>query len=219
MSIGWNKKTPKIESVDCALEYIQQNLAAPKNQRNNFGNYNYRSCEDILTAVKPLLKDCCASLTLDDDIVMIGDRIYVKAIASLEWGGTNIQTTAFAREELTKKGMDAAQITGSASSYARKYALNGLFCIDDTKDADATNDHGKNNNSKGQKQPPESLNGQDWVIPFGKYKGNRIGSIPLEDLQNYAEFIENKAANDGKELTGMVLEFVNRVEKINRGVK
>lgn len=113
---------------------IQRNLKAPKGQFNKFGGYKYRSCEDILEAVKPLLGDC--SITIMDDIVMVGDRIYVKAIATLSDGESSISTQAFARESEDKKGMDSSQITGSASSYARKYALNGLLLIDDTKDAD-----------------------------------------------------------------------------------
>ena len=116
------------------LNSIQQKLKAPKGQTNNFGKYKYRSCEDILTAVKPLLGD--GTLVLWDDVVEVGGRVYVKATAELFDGKDHAKTTAFAREALTKKGMDDAQITGSASSYARKYALNGLFCIDDVKDAD-----------------------------------------------------------------------------------
>lgn len=127
------------------LMYIQQTLRAPKGQRNTFGNYNYRSCEDILEAVKPLLSETGAALTISDEITEIGGRVYVKATATL-WDietGATVQNTAFAREPEDKKGQDASQITGAASSYARKYALNGLFCIDDVKDADATNKHGK----------------------------------------------------------------------------
>ena len=123
------------------LALIQQNLKAPKGQMNTYGGYKYRSCEDILEAVKPLLGDLV--LTISDDIVEVGGRVYVKATVSLSSGSGNVSTTAFARESETKKGMDDSQITGSASSYARKYALNGLFCIDDTKDADATNEHDK----------------------------------------------------------------------------
>ena len=123
------------------LAKIQAELKAPKNQRNNFGNYNYRSCEDILEAVKKVKGDLV--LTISDDVVLIGDRVYVKATATITDGEHLISNSAFAREALNKKGMDEAQITGSASSYARKYALNGLFCIDDTQDADATNQHGK----------------------------------------------------------------------------
>lgn len=117
------------------LSEIQKNLNAPKNQRNNFGNYNYRNCEDILQAVKPLLGDYI--LTVWDDIQVIGDRVYVKATAQISDGKDAINTTAFAREPLIKKGMDDSQITGAASSYARKYALNGLLLIDDNKDADS----------------------------------------------------------------------------------
>lgn len=121
------------------LQAIQQELKAPKGQENKFGGYKYRSCEDIMEAVKPLLDKNNAILTIADDIILIGDRFYVKATAVLsdsETGEQIAQTTAFARESITKKGMDDSQITGAASSYARKYALNGLFCIDDTKDAD-----------------------------------------------------------------------------------
>ncbi len=116
------------------LVEIQQKLKAPKNQTNSFGGYKYRSCEDILEAVKPLLKNC--SILLSDEVVNVGTKNYVKAIAMFTNGKDQIIATAYAREAEDKKGMDDAQITGSASSYARKYALNGLFAIDDTKDAD-----------------------------------------------------------------------------------
>lgn len=118
------------------LKQIQEELKAPKGQFNSFGKYRYRSCEDILEAVKPHLKAAGCALTLSDDVVAVGDRIYIRATATLYDENKEIRVTAFAREEETKKGMDASQITGTASSYARKYALNGLFCIDDTKDAD-----------------------------------------------------------------------------------
>jgi len=123
---------------------IQSNLRVPKNQYNSFGQYYFRSAEDILEALKPLLAANDCILTLSDEIVLIGGRYYIKATASLtNKDGVVVSTNAFAREEESKKGMDGAQITGAASSYARKYALNGLFCIDDTKDPDATNMHGK----------------------------------------------------------------------------
>lgn len=118
------------------LSRIQAELKAPKSQRNNFGNYNYRSCEDILEAVKPLLAREGLVLTITDSIEMIGNRYYVKATATVTDGEKSISTTAYAREADGRKGMDESQVTGSSSSYARKYALNGLFCIDDTKDAD-----------------------------------------------------------------------------------
>jgi len=121
------------------LTRIQKELKAPKGQFNNFGKYKYRSCEDILEAVKPLLNECV--LTLSDEIVSVCERVYVKATATLtESADSSIKISAFAREPENKKGMDESQITGTASSYARKYALNGLFLIDDTKDAD-TDEH------------------------------------------------------------------------------
>ena len=123
---------------------IQSKLEAPKNLKNKFGNYNYRSCEGILEALKPLLKENGCELIITDEIVPIGSRIYVKSTAILTSDEKAIATvTAYAREEEVKKGMDSSQITGAASSYARKYALNGMFLIDDNKDSDSTNQHGK----------------------------------------------------------------------------
>jgi hypothetical protein len=130
---------------------IQKTLKAPKGQLNKFGNYKYRSCEDILEALKPLLYENKCVLTINDDIVSVGNRVYVKATVILKnESGEEISTTAFAREEETKKGMDSSQITGSTSSYARKYALNGMFCIDDTKDSDS---YESDKNEKHVKQP------------------------------------------------------------------
>lgn len=140
------------KTINDALLDIQARLKAPKGQTNNFGHYKYRSAEDILEAVKPLLKENGCFLTISDDIVMVGSRIYVKATITLSKNGETIHTTAFARESESKSGMDASQITGAASSYARKYALNGLFCIDDTKDADALN------TNKEYTQPPTDPN-------------------------------------------------------------
>lgn len=128
------------------LLIIQAALKCPKLQTNKFGGYNYRSCEDILEAVKPLLYETKTTLTISDNIVSVGDRIYVEATATLRDAETweiIEQNTAYAREEETQKWMQASQLTWATSSYARKYALNGLFLLDDVKDADATNDHGK----------------------------------------------------------------------------
>jgi len=121
-------------SIYLKLAKVQKELKAPKGQFNSFGKYNYRSCEDILEGLKSVLGDLVVMLT--DEIVMVGDRIYVKATATVTDGKESVSSSAFARESLTKKGMDDSQITGTASSYARKYALNGMFLIDDTKDAD-----------------------------------------------------------------------------------
>lgn len=139
------------------LANIQQELQAPKSQYNSFGKYSYRSCEDILSALKPLLAKNGAIIHIADEIVEVGGRVYVKATASLIdiETGEQMQTTAYAREQEQKTGADASQITGASSSYARKYALNGLLAIDDTKDADATNTHdkGKNGANKGKATP------------------------------------------------------------------
>lgn len=132
------------------LSKIQKSLRAPKNQYNRFGNYSYRSCEDILEAVKPLLPEGY-SVILSDEIVEIAGRFYVKAKASLVGNGEEVSTVAFAREPESRKGMDDAQVTGATSSYARKYALNGLFAIDDEKDAD-TRDNRENSQEIQQQQ-------------------------------------------------------------------
>jgi hypothetical protein len=133
--------TPHYKDKKMSLAAIQAELKAPKGNFNSFGKYKYRSCEDIVEAVKPLLADHRCHLILSDEMVAVLDRVYVKATATI-YKGTEVigQSTAFAREALDKKGMDDSQITGTASSYARKYALNGLLAIDDTKDAD-TDEH------------------------------------------------------------------------------
>ena len=124
--------------IYAALLAVQAELKAPKNQRNNFGKYNYRSCEDIVEAVKPLLKENGLFLNMTDEVVLVGDRYYIKATVKVVdiVTGESVQTSALAREAAQKKGMDESQVTGTASSYARKYALNGLFAIDDNRDAD-----------------------------------------------------------------------------------
>ncbi|AYN97231.1 recombinase [Pseudomonas sp. LTJR-52] len=139
------------------LAEVQKQLHAPKSQENKFGGYKYRSCEDILQAVKPLLGEMVIVIT--DEIVMVADRIYVKATATLTDGESSISTSAFAREALTKKGQDESQITGSASSYARKYALNGLLLIDDNKDADS-----QDNRTSGHPINKQQLNKLEAVL-------------------------------------------------------
>lgn len=129
---------------------IQKELKAPKNQYNNFGKYKYRSCEDILEAAKPLVNSKDMILTISDEIIMLDNRYYVKATAIITDGEHTISNSAFARESLDKKGMDDSQITGATSSYARKYALNGLFSIDDTKDSD-TDEYTERENKKSAK--------------------------------------------------------------------
>lgn len=124
------------------LSQIQSKLNAPKGQYNSFGKYNYRNCEDILQALKPILSEHKCHVSLSDEVVIVGNRFYIKATATITDSENNsFSTTAFAREAESKKGMDESQVTGSTSSYARKYALNGLFAIDDNKDADTLNNH------------------------------------------------------------------------------
>lgn len=143
------KKTQ--ETLEEKLNLIQTTLNAPKNLYNSFGKYSYRNLEGILAGVKPLLKDTGCTFVLSDDMVEVGGRIYVRSCASISYGGETIESYGWAREEESKKGMDASQLTGSTSSYARKYAANGLFAIDDTIDADGYNTHGKDEVTKPNK--------------------------------------------------------------------
>ena len=136
-------------------------LNVPKGQTNSFGGYKYRSCEDILKALKPLLAEQKACLTITDDMVQLGDRYYVKAIVTFSVEKESVSVSGYAREALSKKGMDEAQITGAASSYARKYALSGLLAIDDTKDADTMD----NTSNSAHKQPPQPAHGTQTQKP------------------------------------------------------
>lgn len=136
------------------LAEIQSKLKAPKSQYNNFGGYAYRSCEDILEALKPLLLEAGADLVLSDEAIAVGNRVYIKATATFRCGDETATGTGFAREAESRKGMDDSQITGTASSYARKYALNGLFLIDDTKDADTNEARTENGNRASQAPKP-----------------------------------------------------------------
>lgn len=140
-----------------SLNYIQSNLKAPKGQFNSFGKYHYRSCEDILEGVKPHLQETKTCLVISDEIVTIGEHNYIKATATLySADGGAVANSAFAKEPLEKKGMDPSQITGATSSYARKYALNGLFCIDDTKDADTDAYTANTTQTKAKEKAPET---------------------------------------------------------------
>mgnify|MGYP002520349852 CR=1 FL=1 len=166
------------------LGALQIALKAPKGQYNKFGGYNYRSCEDILEAVKPILKAQGCSLTISDSLENIGSRYYIKATATLYdmESGETVTNSAYAREEESKKGMDGSQITGTASSYARKYALNGLFLIDDTKDADTNEFKDQQNNAEESKEAikcprcgkiVKKMKRQDgtWAMPEDILKG------------------------------------------------
>ena len=169
------------------LLQIQSELKAPKGQFNAYGKYKYRSCEDILEAVKPILKKNNCTLLLSDSLIYVGERYYIKATATLvNAEGKSVSTEAYAREEETKKGMDASQITGASSSYARKYALNGLLCIDDNKDSDTTNTGdnapaapakaSKEDNAEVEKAIAEinaAKSKDDLINAIAKYKGNK----------------------------------------------
>ena len=174
------------------LSRIQAELKAPKSQRNNFGNYNYRSCEDILEAVKPLLAREGLVLTITDSIEMVGNRYYVKATATVTDGEKSISTTAYARESDGRKGMDESQVTGSSSSYSRKYALNGLFCIDDTKDAD-TMDNTEKPKAAPNKKPDKA------ALLKQIAEGAKKHSISADDMKIIMKRQYNKEAS--KDLT------------------
>jgi hypothetical protein len=201
------------------LSKIQRELRVPKGQMNEFGGYKYRSCEDILEAVKPLLPEGVV-LLLSDDIVQTGDRYYVKATATLLDGKGKLEVSAFAREALDKKKSDDAQITGATSCYARKYALNGLFCIDDTKDADATNDHDKA--SKGNFNPIDKSTKaihKEWkdamelinnaedpesVKAVGRYQWKRLKELGA--TQGELDLIQQQTENRSTELSNRELD-------------
>lgn len=173
------------------LVKIQSELKAPKSQYNKFGNYAYRSAEDILEAVKPLTvkHDCC--LTVSDNIIMLGDRFYIEATARIvNAKGEAVEVTALAREADSQKGMAEPQITGSTSSYARKYALNGLFCIDDTKDADYTNMHGMDGADKPKASVTPKAVAPKAVAPKAvkaKTITPKVEDIPKEVRQRIAD--------------------------------
>lgn len=198
---------------------VQTKLKAPKSQYNKFGGYYYRNCEDILEAAKPLCKDANVVVYLTDELVMIGNRYYVKATAhfvDLE-SDQKLFSTAYAREEESKKGMDGSQVTGASSSYARKYALNGLFDIDDTKDSDTTNNGQGDNKQNINKQTSGANNEQNLfteinaaISAYSKQSGldnkgivahieNSIGkkldrSMPQGELKNVLEMIKSWTA-------------------------
>lgn len=162
------------------LAAIQTKLHAPKNQKNTFGGYNYRSCEDILEAVKPLLDGLV--LTITDEVTEVGGRIYVKATARLTDGKDAMTATAFAREAESRKGMDDSQITGSTSSYARKYALNGLFLIDDNKDADSQDNSEQEQKAKPAQKPFDLPAALEWVR-----KAATVEQVKQRGRQAYAK--------------------------------
>lgn len=176
---------------------IQTELKAPKGQYNSFGKYQYRSCEDIQEAVKPLLNEVGAILVTGDELILTGDRYYIKATARLidAKSGESVENTAYAREEESKKGMDSSQITGSASSYARKYALNGLFAIDDVKDSDTQKPEQKSTGRISEKEV-QTLYG---LLEKYNKDPNEMFNVPVESLN--------------KEQYGKALNYLNKLSQ------
>ena len=191
------------------LSAVQQQLKAPKGQYNSFGNYNYRSAEDILEAVKPLLFEHGLVMTISDSIVHLGDRYYIEATVTVQNATDSLQVTGMAREAKEKKGMDAAQITGAASSYARKYALNGMFDIDDTKDADS-NEHReqvKNTPTTAPKAP------QATSEPKGDTAISRAKKVINEELERQG--ITAPAAKKAKLMSIISKSTIDTIEDAN----
>lgn len=191
-----------------SLIKIQSELVAPKDLYNKFGNYNYRSAESILEAVKPLLSKYGAELTISDDVVLVGDRVYVKATVTITDGKETRTVTAFAREPSEKKGMDSSQITGATSSYARKYALNGLFLIDDSKDADT--EENKNESDNRAKQGNDSGNNTDKP----RVQRPNYSKEQLEIMKGWTDgvFTDEELAQFRIECSGA--DYVKAIEKI-----
>lgn len=195
------------------LATVQKELKAPKGQYNSFGKYKYRSCEDILEAVKPILASVNCVVVLQDNIEHIGDRFYIKATAKFidAESGEETLNTAFAREDADKKGMDGSQITGTASSYARKYALNGLFLIDDTKDADTDAYHEQTNHKsdtpKIDAAKAKAVEVQKLLVELNS--GDREAATAIWRA-NYA-----KDKNDVVKMNAAILELQGKLKQVN----
>lgn len=195
--------------MDC-LRSIQCELKAPKGQYNSFGKYSYRSCEDILEAVKPLLDKYKATVYITDEVVSVGDRIYVKATATfVDKDGKEVSVSAFAREPVARKGMDEAQVTGATSSYARKYALNGLFLIDDTKDADT-------DESRNESEARSKASGSDTPKSDApKVQRPNYTAEQIEKMKKWTDgtFTEDELAEFRKRCCGA--DYADAIEDIN----
>lgn len=185
--------------INEVLNIIQTSLAAPKGQHNEFGNYSYRSCEDILAAVKPMLKEHKVAILLTDEIIAVGGQIFVEATASIGNGDQQISVKASAMHAITKKGMDSAQITGSCSSYARKYALSGLLAIDSNKDVDSMD------NRVEQKAPVKQTNN---MMRYKAAEAKALQNMEQETFNNYVKII--KEENPGEENTELRLSKIEK---------
>lgn len=194
------------------LQSIQGKLVAPKGQYNSFGNYAYRSAEDILEALKPILQEHDATLILQDEVVQIGERYYVEATATLYASGESIGTKAYAREDDNKKGMDGSQVTGAASSYARKYALNGLFMIDDNKDADTDAYHTQNNQATGKAQKTSQKQAtQQEAITKVPAKSNGSKTITGAQAKAIRTELKNMAEATGSPVAAIGNWFIGKM--------
>lgn len=197
---------------------IQTELKAPKTQFNKFGGYQYRSCEDIVEALKPLQEKYKCVVLLNDELVIIGDRYYIKATATIiNEKGDKLSVSALAREPESKKGMDESQITGSSSSYARKYALNGLFAIDDTKDADATNNHEVAPKSvKPNPNPTQVQNAKKAFLSIEEINDlSELIELTKTDLNQFLAFFKTDkiALVDYEKAKNMLLKKLDKISK------
>lgn len=202
-------------NINEVLHKIQKELVAPKGQYNSFGKYNYRSCEDIVEAVKNLLPDGF-TLTLSDEMVMLGDRFYVQAQAILFGNGDKVVTYGFAREAQAKKGMDDAQVTGAASSYARKYALNGLFAIDDSKDSDTDENHTERKEAQKKADEEYAKRTLDKETPE-QVKDRLVKAIKkLDDSSKLSDFERNQKVIEARDK--LFLDDVKLSAKVDMAV-
>ena len=191
---------------------VQRDLKAPKGQFNNFGKYKYRSAEDILEAVKPLNAREGILLTISDEPMFIGDWHYIKATASITDGKDTHIVTAFARESQAKKGMDDSQITGTASSYARKYALNGMYLIDDTKDAD-TNEHRNQTNNAPRQQEKMASNDQLGLLNNKTQELSQLYNMDVNELKSKLGIKQSHTETEFKQLLTRVNDGINKASK------
>lgn len=194
---------------------VQYELKAPKSQYNNFGKYKYRNCEDILESLKPILAKTKATVAISDEIVNIGERFYVKATVKLidVETGEQIESVAFAREEETKKGMDGSQVTGASSSYARKYALNGMFAIDDTKDADTLNDHGKSTQQKKKSLSAKTSSMLNMKITnYAELSNKAINEITEELTKQAGKSLKTITEDEGKALLKYLEMCIHKIQ-------
>ena len=218
----------EIKNILEKLNKIQTELKAIKDQFNSFGKYHYRSAESILEALKPLLDEYKTIVTISDDMELIGNRFYVKATAKIfdVDSGEFIETTAYAREAESKKGMDSAQVTGSTSSYARKYALNGLLAIDDNKDPDHLN-KGQENQTRAnrgnprqqrQRQKPMTLEEAKSIkLNFGDFNNITLGQLAKENIGAVKELYQKANDKKNKYACGLILkDYKRQVEEAER---